>query len=432
VDPASNIPEETHHGFRIRLASYARSLLPAEPFSTGFWIFFTAAFFFDFAIGLYFFLFNLFLANLHFNERIIGLITGALTLGNVAGTIPVSMLVKRFGLQRVLLLCFSVAPPIFALRTLLLSTQAQLGLAFLAGVTLCCWPVCFSPVAAKLTTENNRVSAFSILFATGIGTGILAGLVGGYLPALIRTTGTASNLANSMRPVLLLACGVAMLGIWPTLKLHLGPVEITETARHRLIHPVLLRFLPAFAFWSLVTGSFTPFAAIFLQQHLKMPLKDVGLIFSGSQLTQVFAVLLAPILYRQFGTIAGIMCTQFATGIAVFALGQSQSVSMVVVCYLGYNGAQYMSGPGFYSMLMTRLPESERSKGSAVQNIVGALSQAGAAALTGSLLVRYGYSTVLSGNAVAAVAAAFLLFVLLGSSNGQRFASSEPAKAEVL
>ena len=126
------------------------------------------------------------------------------------------------------------------------------------------------------------------------------------------------------------------------------------------------------------------------------------------------------------------MCTQFATGIAVFALGQSQSVSMVVVCYLGYNGAQYMSGPGFYSMLMTRLPESERSKGSAVQNIVGALSQAGAAALTGSLLVRYGYSTVLSGNAVAAVAAAFLLFVLLGSSNGQRFASSEPAKAEVL
>ncbi len=432
MDPGSNIPENAHHGFRFRLASYARSLLPAERLSNGFWIFFTAAFFFDFSLGLYFFLFNLFLANLHFNEKIIGLITGALTLGNVAGTIPVSMLVKRLGLQKVLLLCFCAAPPIFALRTLILSTQAQLGLAFLAGVALCCWPVCFSPVAAKLTTENNRVSAFSILIATGIGTGTLAGIVGGYLPALIRTTGGANHLADSMRPVLLLACGVAMLGIWPITKLRLGPVENIETVRPRLIHPVLLRFLPAFAFWSLVTGSFMPFAAIFLQQHLKMPLRSVGLIFSGSQFTQVFAVLLAPILYRQFGTIAGIMCTQIATGVAVFALGQSQSIPMAVVCYLGYTGAQYMSGPGFYSMLMTRLPESERSKASAIQNIVGALSQAGAAAITGSLLVRYGYPTVLSGNAVAAVVAAFLLFVLLGSTNRQRLTSAEPAKAEVL
>ena len=159
-------------------------------------------------------------------------------------------------------------------------------------------------------------------------------------------------------------------------KLRLGPVENIETVRPRLIHPVLLRFLPAFAFWSLVTGSFMPFAAIFLQQHLKMPLRSVGLIFSGSQFAQVFAVLLAPILYRQLGTIAGIMCTQIATGVAVFALGQSQSIPMAVACYLGYTGAQFMSGPGFYSMLMIDSRE-ERSNASAIQNIVGALSQAG-------------------------------------------------------
>ena len=146
MDPGSNIPENTHHGFRFRLASYARSLLPAERLSTGFWIFFTAAFFFDFSLGLYFFLFNLFLANLHFNEKIIGLITGALTLGNVAGTIPVSMLVKRFGLQKVLLLCFSVAPPIFALRNLypLYASPVGLGLScrrsplLLASLLLSC------------------------------------------------------------------------------------------------------------------------------------------------------------------------------------------------------------------------------------------------------------------------------------------------------
>ena len=66
-------------------------------------------------------------------------------------------------------------------------------------------------------------------------------------------------------------------------------------------------------------------------------------------------------------------------------------------------------------MLMSRLPEEERGKASAAQNLVGAVSQAVAAFLTGGLVVRYGYPAVLSGNAVVAIAAALLLLVLLGS-----------------
>ncbi len=412
---------------RFRLAKYFKSLWPGDPLSAGFWIFFTAALFFDFGFGLYFFLFNVFLANLHFNEKIIGLVTSALVLGNVAGTIPVSLLIQKFGLQRILLGCFIAAPLLSVARLLVFSMQAQLSLAFFTGVALSCWPVCFSPVAAKLTSENNRVSAFSILFATGIGSGTIAGLVGGYLPTMIKATSGVNHLADSMRPVLLLACAVAMCGIWPISKLRLGKTERIAGPQSRLIHPVLVRFLPAFALWCFVTGSFTPFAAVFLQQHLKMPLKNVGLIFSGSELVQFAAVLLAPMLYKRFGTIVGIMCTQIATGVAVFALGHSQTASMAVFCYLAYTGVQYMSGPGFYSMLMSRLPDGERSKASAVQNITGALSQAAAAAITGSLLVRYGYPAVLSGNAIVALAAALLLVILLGSTNRQAHATVAPA-----
>jgi MFS family permease len=414
VNSSADVAEGAHPRLPFRLQEYTNSLWPSERLGSAFWIFFTAAFFFDFGFGLYFFLFNLFLANLHFNERVIGIVASALTLGNVAGTIPVSLLVKRFGLQRVLLLCFIAAPLFSILRTLLLSIPAQVGLAFSAGVAMSCWPVCFPPAAAKLTTENNRVPAFSILFATGIGTGTLAGLVGGYLPGLFRISGGTSHIADSMRPVLLLACGVVMLGIWPILKLRLGHVEQGESLPTRFAHPFLFRFLPAFALWSVVTGSFAPFAAVFLQKHLSLPLKNIGLIFSGSQLVQVAAVLLAPFLFRRFGTIRGIMCAQIATAAAVFAVGRAQSVSMAVVCYLGYTGVLFMSGPGFYSMLMSRMPEEERSKASAMQNIVGALSQAAAAFITGNFVVRYGYPAVLSGNAMVAIAAALLLFVLLG------------------
>ena len=62
-------------------------------------------------------------------------------------------------------------------------------------------------------------------------------------------------------------------------------------------------------------------------------------------------------------------------------------------------------------------PEEERSTASAIQNMSGALCQAAAAAITGSCIVRFGYSAVLFGNGGAALTAALLFIVLLGSAS---------------
>lgn len=422
---AADTPNNSTPGGQPKPAGWLGSLLPDERLNRDFWIFFTAAFFFDLGISLYFFLFNLYLANSHFNERFLGLATGALTLGNVAGTIPVGLTVRRLGLWPVLLFCFVAVPIVSIVRTLVLWAPGQIGLSFLCGVALSCWPVCFAPTVARLTTGKNRVSGFSIVFATGIGTGTLAGLVGGYLPGMFAGTGGEKHLAVGLRFVLLIACGIQMLGIWPILKLRIGGTIEENKPRLRVFHPFLYRFLPAFALWSFVTGSFMPFAAVFLQQRLGIPMRHVGLIFSGSQLTQVIAVLIAPILFRRCGTITGIMCTQIATGVSVFALGYANNTPMAVALYLGYTGAQFMNGPGLYSLLMTRVPEAERSTASAVQNMAGALCQAASAAITGTCLVRFGYPAVLSGNAVVAVAASLLLFALLGSKHNEHAETNE-------
>jgi MFS family permease len=410
------------------IREHAESRWLGKRFSGQFWVFFSAALLYDFGFGLYFFLFNLFLANLHQKENILGLVTGALTIGNVAGSIPVSMFARRFGLQKTLLVGFVAAPLICILRALTLWMPAQIGLAFLAGFALSTWTVCFSPTVARLTTAENRVTGFSIVFATGIGSGTLAGLVGGYLPELLKATNRAPQLADNIRVVLLLACGVAMLGILPILRLRLGPAESAEKRTSRLVHPFLYRFLPPFFLWSVVTGSFTPFAAVYLQQHLKIPLTRVGVVFSASQLAQLAGALLAPFFFRKFGTVVGIMCMQLATGVAVLALGCTQNVPAAVFFYLGFTSLQFMSGPGIYSLLMSRIPEEDRSTASAIQNMTGALSHAGVAVITGLMIVRYGYPRVLAGNAGVAVAAALLLYLLLGSVNRQPAPSVQVAE----
>jgi MFS family permease len=383
-------------------------------FSRGFWLFFTAAFFYDFGFGLFFFLFNLYLTDLHFDEKILGILTGSLTLGNVVGTIPVTILVRRFGLQKLLILCFTVAPLISFVRTFVLWTPAQIGLAFLTGVAMSSWPICFSPTVASLTTEKNRVSGFSITFATGIGLGTLAGLTGGYLPGLLQKAGHANALIGSMRTVLQLACLLALLGAWPILKLRLSTPERTTGRRIRVFHPFLFWFLPSFVVWNIVTGSFPPFAAVFLQQHLGIALPHVGVVFSIAQLSQFAAVLLAPLLYRRWGRIAGIGIAQATTAGVLICMALTPSANFAIAYYLVYSGVQWMTGPGIYSLLMDNIPEEERSTASAIQNFSGAICQAATAAVTGTCIVRFGYGSVLLGNAAAALVASMLFIVLLG------------------
>jgi predicted MFS family arabinose efflux permease len=138
----------------------------------------------------------------------------------------------------------------------------------------------------------------------------------------------------------------------------------------------------------------------------------VGTIFSFSQLLQFAAALSTPLLYRRFGTIKGVSLAQTTTAAFLLLLCFTKIVPLSVVYFLAFNGAQWLCSPGIYRYLMEHIPEQERSTASAVQNISGALCQAGTAALTGSCIVQFGYPAVIAANAVIALLAALLFLDL--------------------
>ncbi|UWZ82270.1 MFS transporter [Occallatibacter riparius] len=388
----------------IRLTRWKRI---RHRFSPDFWTFFAAAFFFDLGFGLFLFLFNLYLTDLHFNERVVGNIAASLTLGNVVATLPATFLARRLGIRPLLLFSFIAAPSLCIARVLILSGTAQIALAFATGMAMCCWPICFSPAVASLTDDRNRTSGFSIMFATGIGMGTFAGLLGGYIPELLHKAGSHQSIVSGIRVVLLLACGLILTGVWPLLKLKLRDRLPAPGQRLRL-HPFLLRFLPPFVLWNVVTGSFPAFGAIYLQQVLKIPLVQVGMIFSASQLAQFVAVLGAPLMFSRRGLVKGIVIAQIGTALFLALIGATTMPRAAVGFYLAYNAMLFMCSPGIYNLLMNRIPESERSTASAVQNLSGALCQAGTQALTGICIVQFGYRSVLLSNAAFAIGAALL------------------------
>jgi MFS family permease len=393
--------------------------------SRGFWVFFTAAFFFDFGFAVYFFLFNLYLLDLHFNERAMGLIGGAFTLGSVAGTLPIGRLAEKVGLRPLLFFCFAAASVLGILRALILQQFAQVCLAFVAGIAMCIWGVCFLPSIARLTTEQNRASAFSLIFSVSVGTSALGGVICGYLPGWMQAAGFVMSAAEVKRLILLSACALAAVGILPLLLLKLPAPQQSEnvqTSEERgkggvrwRLHPFLWRFLPAMALWTAVLASFTPFANIYLSRDLGIPLSRIGLIFSLAQVLQLCVGMATPFLFSKLGLVQGIVATQVATALAMIGLAAAHERHLAVVLYLSFTATQWMSSPGIYNLLMSNTPDHQRSTASAMTMFSNALLQSAATAGAGILFVRFGYPPVLIGIAALALIAALLFKFLIGS-----------------
>lgn len=365
-----------------------------------FWLFFTAALCWDAGFGLYFFLFNLYLLDFHMNERAIGLINGALSLGVVAGTLPAGILIRRFGTRRLLLFCFLVAPLLGMLRAILVQELVAIALAFFAGVVMCIWTVCFLPVTASLTSESNRAAATGLIFSVGIGATACGAAASGYLWQWVAMLDSGLGAADVKRIVLLLSSGIVACGLVPLMRLpevSTAPPQPVALRQQLAVlrHPFLRRFLPCMALWSSLLGAFTPFAAVYFVQQRHVSLSHVGLIISASQLAQLIGGLLVPLAERGLGMVRGIVVSQLATGVLLALTAFSSDPAWCIVFFCGYSAAQWISSPAMYTLMMNNVAETDHASASALIMFSNFLLTAAATSAMGILLLYLGYPAVM-------------------------------------
>lgn len=400
------------------------SWLRENNLSRGFWIYFAATLFFDAGFCIYFFIFNLYLFDLHFNERIIGIISGASTLGSVLIMLPAGVLSKRIGVRALMILCYVLSPLFCLARALWIWPPAQIGLALLGGMAISSGVVCYLPTVARLTTEKNRTAAFSLIFSASLASSAIGGVICGYLPHWFELAGLAMPAVQIKRLILLVSCGVALLAVIPAAILRIPKAEgekdiaPVKTVRWQSlkVSPSLFRILVPMSLWAAVLAAFFPFGNVFLAADLHLPMDQIGIVFSTIQVLQLCMIALTPVLFRLLGLPNGLLAIQVATGLALGVLALTQYRMAAIGLFLLFTALQWMANPGLYDVLMSRTPDRERDSAAAVMLFCNAVISTLVTPCAGMLYARYGYRAPMIGIAAFAVIVAALSRLLFATS----------------
>lgn len=351
---------------------------------------------FDFGEFVFFLLYNLYLLGCGFDEKSIGQIAAAVTVGTFVGALPAALLGRRFGLRTLLLAAVIGTAGAGCVRALFLWPPALLASGFLNGVSMSFWAVSLAPAVTSLTSTKTRTFGMSVIASIGIGVGALAGLVGGRLPTLAKYLHSSLTEGHAQRIALLTGCAVALLAILPVLLLNIPSNR--ERSRSAKTYPrgrFIYAFLGSLFVWCIGTGGFNPFFNVYFASHLHAGVQTIGFIFSLSQMMQVFAVLLAPALLRSIGEVKGIAVLQVMTAITLALLACLSTPLLGAAVYIAYMSFQYSTEPCLLSMLMTGVDGPERKGASALNFTVISLGGALAAAIAGAGLQQFGYRPVL-------------------------------------
>jgi predicted MFS family arabinose efflux permease len=279
--------------------------------------------------------------------------------------------------------------------------------------------VSLAPAIARLTSDKARATGFSVSTSSSIALGIFGNWLGGHLPGWL----------GGKRPAMLAGCALVALALWPSARLRIGPAPAEGTKlypRNRFV----VRFLIVWAIWNLATGSFNPFFTTFFAR-LHTPVERIGLIMSGSQLAQVVALMLAPLVLRKMGLVSGTAAMMMATALALGGLAAGPAGWVAAAVFMTFTSCQWMSDPGVNTLLMDRVREQERTGASALTMLVAFAAQLVASLAGGAAIARFGYSAMLACAAGLAAVAALAFRALPAGRAVAGAGTAQPALLQV-
>ncbi len=343
-------------------------------------------------------LLNLYLKEIGYGEAFIGRVLSAMAIGGVVASLPTAYLVARFRIKPILISAAVVATLAFCLIATTHIALLLMAATFVVGMMNSVRQVASAPFIMRNSTETERTLIFSLNFSTWMVAGIIGSYGGGYLrDYLFRLIGDGTA---AYQYTLLISAGFGLLAIVPFLMIHAkapNPEDAKKVFSLQALKvkgPLFFKLTLPYLLLGAGAGLIIPFLNLYFRNRFELAPTQIGFYFSIMQVAMLGAVLLVPILRRQFGFIRTVVLTELASVPFMFILCYTDNLMFAVWAFVIRGALMNMGQPVGTTFMMEAVNEEDHGLINSLSSIAWAASWAISTQVGGIIIEHSGFVQV--------------------------------------
>jgi len=388
-------------------------------------------------------LFNLYLLQIGFDLKFIGLRLAVLGIAAALASIPAGRLADR--LDRKWGFIIGDGGGAVCAVILIMSTDGVTILAFsaIASVFGALHHVTEVPFMAENSEPKERIHLFSVGSGFRTLAAMFGALVAGFLPRML--VGDGMELVDAYRYAVYVGIGWWFISLIPAVLLRRNPIieeeeeEATEEVRKGLFSAIkspqmVFRFVAISAILGLGAGFVLRLANVFFLQDAHAEEHEIGAVFAVGSLFLAIGAFLAPFVVARLGEVASIFWTRLAAIPFILLIGYAPAlatpeavVSLAGLAWVLRTTLFNMSNPVMDSFSMGQLKPSERATFVGISSMFSSALAALGAYLGASLMAGGDYRTPFIAMAVAYIISTYLFIRWFRGTEGL----SDPTPAAI-
>lgn len=345
-------------GYRTKLSGFSRNAC----------LFLGYIFLISLSVGIYEVIFNLYILRLGFREDFLGLMLSLVSVSTGLFSIPAAMFCDRAGRKNTLLLSCLLLLVSFAVLYTTTSTFLLAFFSILYGVSLSLKIVTASTFMVENSTSYERIHLFSmyyLLYTIGV---MLGNLAGGTLPQIF----TSSLNLNPTGPVvyqfsLYASLAAVLVSLVPLIFIEnkkpalTGKTALFSTLFSTLKSGTIRKLILVNGLIGMGWGLALPYFNVYFDIVLGASSKQIGFIFSLSQVVMMFTLLFVPILTEWLGKVKVVAMVQLSSIPFLLLFTSTPVLTIAAFGYIMRSAIMNMSNPVLSSFNMEVVSEDQRA-----------------------------------------------------------------------
>ncbi len=361
---------------------------------------------FGIGIGIFMVLLNLYLRAIGYSEDIIGKLLAFQSLCAAIISIPMGWLADKTSRRSTYLLGITL----FGTGSVMLGTVRELAFLIAAVVFAGCgggaMMVSVQPYLQENSRRRQRPYIFSINFTLMWVTSVLAGLIAGYLPWILKISFPALAVAEAEPERLQYSLWVGIAFVFIALIPALGmssqssaevqkKFDASAAARQAQGNPwpAILKFTFCNSLIGLGAGMIVPYFNLYFRDWVGASIPQIGFVFAIGQFGTAIGSISSPMLAKRTGLVKGVAFSQLASLPFMALMAFRHEFWLCTLCFVFRSAFMNMCIPMRQETMMEIVPAGMRARASAIDSMSWNMAWAFAMFFSGGIIKDWGYDS---------------------------------------